>query len=61
MAQWNDKIVTPLEAIQWIAPGMKIFLGTGAAEPRTLIRTLMETDALNLQDLELIQIVSLGD
>jgi hypothetical protein len=40
---------------------MNIFLGTGAAEPRTLVKRLMASDALNLQDLTLIQMVSFGD
>ncbi|MFO7569098.1 MAG: GNAT family N-acetyltransferase, partial [Smithellaceae bacterium] len=40
---------------------MSIFLGTGMAEPRTLVRHLMESTQYNLQDLELIQLVSLGD
>jgi len=38
-----------------------IFLGTGAAEPRTLVKRLMASSASNLQDLELIQLVSLGE
>ncbi len=44
-----------------IEPGMTIFVGTGVAEPRTLVRHLMASEAGNFQDLELIQIVSLGD
>lgn len=44
-----------------IEPGMSIFLGTGVGEPRTLVKHLMSSDAANLTDLELIQLVSLGD
>jgi acyl-CoA hydrolase/RimJ/RimL family protein N-acetyltransferase len=40
---------------------MSIFIGTGAAEPRTLVKTLMQSSAGNLQDLELIQLISFGD
>ncbi|HON62542.1 MAG: GNAT family N-acetyltransferase [Bacteriovoracaceae bacterium] len=58
---WEDRIVTPQEALKHIEPGMKIFLGTGVAEPRTLVKNLMASDETNLQDLELIQLVSLGD
>ena len=58
---WQDKVVSPAEALAKIEPGMKIFLGTGVAEPRMLIRQLIATDASNIQDLELIQLVSLGD
>ncbi|MCP4599407.1 MAG: GNAT family N-acetyltransferase [Proteobacteria bacterium] len=55
------KIVSPEEVIKRIEPGMNIFLGTGLAEPRTLVKHLMASDADNLQDLTLIQLVSLGD
>jgi len=59
--KWADKIVHPEKVLKQIRPGMSIFIGTGVAEPRTLVKTLMETDSSNLQDLELIQLVSLGD
>ena len=58
---WKQKIVTPADVLEKIDPGMSIFLGTGMAEPRTLVRNLMESRQYNLQDLELIQLVSLGD
>jgi acyl-CoA hydrolase/GNAT superfamily N-acetyltransferase len=58
---WKDRIVKPAEVLEKIKPGMTIFLGTGMAEPRTLVRELMASDRGNLQDLELIQLVSLGD
>ena len=40
---------------------MSIFLGTGIAEPRTLLKHLFTAQIFNLSDMELIQIVSLGD
>jgi acyl-CoA hydrolase/GNAT superfamily N-acetyltransferase len=58
---WKKKIVSPEEMLAKIDPGMSIFLGTGMAEPRTLVKHLMESSQTNLQDLELIQLVSLGD
>ncbi len=58
---WRDKIVPPDEVMERIEPGMKILLATGSSEPRTLVRHLLTCDIPNLQDLELIQIVSLGD
>jgi len=58
---WKDRIVKPGEVLEKIKPGMTIFLGTGMAEPRTLVKELMASTAGNLQDLELIQLVSLGD
>ena len=60
-AHIDDMIVTADEAIEDIEPGMSIFLGTGVAEPRTLVKHLMNSNEPNLQDLELIQIISFGD
>ena len=58
---WESVIVSPEEVIAKIRPGMSIFLGTAVAEPRTMVRHLMTSDAKNLEDLELIQLVSFGD
>ena len=58
---WKDKVVSPKEVLSKIEPGMTIFLGTGMAEPRTLVKNLMASEEPNLQDLELIQLVSIGD
>ncbi len=58
---WKDKIVSPKEILSKIEPGMTIFIGTGMAEPRTLVKNLMTSEEYNLQDLELIQLVSIGD
>jgi acyl-CoA hydrolase/RimJ/RimL family protein N-acetyltransferase len=55
------RVVSAQKALEKIEPGMSIFLGTGVAEPRTLVKHLMASDASNLQDLELIQLVSFGD
>ncbi|MDJ0764618.1 MAG: GNAT family N-acetyltransferase [Myxococcota bacterium] len=52
---------SPEDVLARIEPGMSIFLGTGAAEPRTLVRHLMACQDKNLDDLTLIQLVSLGD
>jgi acyl-CoA hydrolase/GNAT superfamily N-acetyltransferase len=58
---WKQKVVSIEDILAVIKPGMNIFLGTGVAEPRTLIKHLMASDQSNLKDLELIQLVSLGD
>ena len=57
----QKKIVLPSKVLEIISPGMSIFIGTGAAEPRTLVKHLMASGSPNLDDLELIQLVSLGD
>jgi acyl-CoA hydrolase/GNAT superfamily N-acetyltransferase len=58
---WEQRVVSPEVFLSRIEPGMSIFLGTGVAEPRTLVKKLMTSDMSNLTDLELVQIVSLGD
>jgi acyl-CoA hydrolase/GNAT superfamily N-acetyltransferase len=58
---WEKKVVSPEKAFKGIDPGMCIFLSTGTAEPRTLVRHLMDSSMENLQDLELFQLLSFGD
>jgi acyl-CoA hydrolase/GNAT superfamily N-acetyltransferase len=58
---WESAVVDPDAVIEKIRPGMSIFLGTAMAEPRTMVRHLMTSTAGNLEDLELIQLVSFGD
>lgn len=57
----QERLVVPDAALRRIEPGMNIFIGTGTAEPRTMVKHLMASKAYNLQDLTLIQLVSLGD
>ncbi|MBE9545975.1 MAG: GNAT family N-acetyltransferase [Proteobacteria bacterium] len=57
---WKNKVVSPEDVLAKIEPGMSIFLGTGVAEPHTLVKHLISSDQDNLSDLELIQLVSLG-
>lgn len=58
---WKKKLVSPADVLNKIEPGMNIFIGTGAAEPRTLVNCLMDEKGYALQDLTLIQLVSFGD
>ncbi len=58
---WKKKLVTPSDVLKKIQPGMNIFIGTGSAEPRTLVNCLMDEKGYALQDLTLIQLVSFGD
>lgn len=58
---WIRKLVSPGKVLEKIEPGMSIFLSTGVSEPRTLVRHLMGSTLPNLNDLELLQLVSLGD
>ena len=58
---WESIIVSPDTALRKIEQGMSIFIGTGVAEPRTLVKAMMHRNLGNLYDLEIIQLVSLGE
>ena len=58
---WESQVVSPQTVTAKIKPGMSIFVGTAGAEPRTMVRHLMSVGGKNLEDLELIQLVSFGD
>lgn len=60
-SNWESSVVSPEAVLKKIRPGMSIFLTTGVAEPRTLVRHIMGSAANNLEDLELVQLVSFGD
>ena len=55
---WQDKLVSPEQVLQHIKPGMTIFLGSGLAEPRTLMKHLIESGLPDMNDLEFIQLTS---
>ena len=55
---WQKRLVSPQHVLQHIRPGMTIFLSSGLAEPRTLLKHLTESGLLDTNDLELIQLVS---
>ena len=59
--KWEDQVVSVEEALAYIKPGMTIFLGSGVAEPRTLMKALIDSGAPNTNDLELIQLTSHSD
>ena len=59
--QWEKLVVSPEEALAHIKPGMTIFLGSGVAEPRTLMKYLIDTGGSNTNDLEVIQLTNHSD
>jgi acyl-CoA hydrolase/GNAT superfamily N-acetyltransferase len=61
LSKWKSKIVSTDDVLKRIKPGSSIFLGTGLAEPRTLVKALTYSNAPNLTDLELVQLISVGD
>lgn len=61
MTQWQKRLVAPEEVLHSIKPGMTIFLGSGVAEPRTLMKYLIDSGVSNTNDLELIQLTNHSD
>ncbi|CAB1057105.1 Citrate lyase alpha chain (EC [Olavius sp. associated proteobacterium Delta 1] len=59
--RWEHLVVTPRRVLASIKPGMTIFFGSGVAEPRTLMKCLIESGLSNTNDLELVQLTSHGD
>ena len=59
--KWEHLVVSPDEVLANIKPGMTIFLGSGVAEPRTLMKSLIESGLSNTNDLELVQLTNHGD
>jgi len=59
--EWKNKLVTTGEVLQYIRPGMTIFIGSGTAEPRTLVKSLIESGLSDANDLEVIQLFSHSD
>ena len=58
---WEQQLVSPDQVIHLMRPGMRVFVGTGAAEPRTLVHHLVASRSSKLKDLELIQLASFAE
>lgn len=58
---WKKNTVSTDAVLRKIEPGMHIFIGTGTAEPRTLVNALMSHQSHKLDDLTLVQLLSFGD
>ncbi|MCP4545132.1 MAG: GNAT family N-acetyltransferase [bacterium] len=56
----EDLIYTPEKAVKEIRAGQRIFVGTGCAQPKTLVRALAAR-ALELTDNEIVHMLALGD
>ena len=58
--EYADVIVTAEEAVTHIAPGNRVFVGTGCAQPLALLRALVAR-ANSLADVEITHMLTLGD
>jgi len=60
-ANWVRRAVSADRILDRLRPGMSIFAGSGAAEPRMTLQRLMAPDRGRLEDLDLIQVLSFGE
>lgn len=56
--RYKDKIVAPKQAAACVKFGQRVFIGSGAGEPQTLVAALSARD--DLADTEIIHILTLG-
>lgn len=59
LERYREKVVTPAAAIAAIQPGRRILIGSGAAEPTTLVEALVQNGE-HLADNELVHLLTLG-
>ena len=57
--QYRDKVVTASTAVADIRRGMRLFIGSGAAEPQELVRALSNRGT-DLADNEIVHLMTLG-
>lgn len=57
----RKKLITPEDLLDIIKPGNRIFLSSGPAMPSRSVGTIIGSENPNTQDLELIQLITLGD
>ncbi len=59
LQRYKEKIKTPSQAVSTIRRGDKVFIGSGAAEPQTLVKSLIDS-AGRLADTRIMHIMTLG-
>ncbi len=60
-ADYRGKVISPEKALEKIKPGQKIFCSSGVATPGKFLTALAQSESLNIRDLEIIQLITLGD
>jgi acyl-CoA hydrolase/RimJ/RimL family protein N-acetyltransferase len=57
---YRDKIITTQELLKKIKPGQKIFVSSAVAVPGKTLSAITTSDVSNIRDLEIIQLITLG-
>jgi len=63
-AQWQkryaDQLATAKEALKHVKPGQRVFIGTGCAQPRELVKALAARSS-QLADVQIVHLLTLGE
>jgi acyl-CoA hydrolase/RimJ/RimL family protein N-acetyltransferase len=58
---YHNKVISTDQALEKLKPGNKIFITSGVAVPGKILTQIVKSDKSNIQDLEIIQLVALGN
>lgn len=58
---YSAKVISTDTLLEKLKPGQKIFVSSGVATPGKVLSALARSEARNLRDLEIIQLITLGD
>jgi acyl-CoA hydrolase/RimJ/RimL family protein N-acetyltransferase len=58
---YRDKVASVEKTLEKIKPGQKIFCSSGVATPGKFLKALAQSESLNIRDLEIIQLITMGD
>ncbi len=58
--KYADLIMSPNKALEGIRPGQRVFIGTGCAQPQSLVTALVDR-AGELADTEIVHLLTFGD
>ena len=57
---YSDKVISPEGFLDTIRPGNRIFLSSEPASPLCVIDALISSNKMNVMDLELVQLMTMG-
>ena len=57
---YRSKVISTDQVLEKLKPGQKIFATSGVAAPGKVLSAIAQSDASNIRDLEIIQLITLG-
>ncbi|MCK7468399.1 MAG: hypothetical protein MZU91_10015 [Desulfosudis oleivorans] len=58
---YRAKVISTDQLLEKLKPGQKIFVSSGVAAPGKVLTAIAASDAKNIRDLEIIQLITLGN